>query len=228
MEMVHEFWSHELEVDRLNYGVITLIPKPKEALKIQQYRPICLLNVSYKIITKALMLRFEDCMSRIINRSQNAFIKGRNIMEGVLSLHEIIHDTKRKRKDGVILKLDFEKAYDKISWSFLFESLKQRGFCDQWCAWIKRVVDSGTLSVKINDTVGYYFKSRKGVRQGDPLSPLLFNLAADGLAKMIQTTQRNGLIKGLIREYIKDGVDILQYADDTILCMEDDEEIHRI
>jgi hypothetical protein len=100
MEMVHEFRSHELDVDMLNYGVITLIPKSKEAVKIQQYRPICLLNVSYKIITKALMLRFEDCMSRIINRSQNAFVKGRNIMEGVLSLHEIIHDTKREKRMG--------------------------------------------------------------------------------------------------------------------------------
>jgi hypothetical protein len=76
-------------------------------------------------------------------------------------------------------------------------------------------VTSGTLSVKINGTMGHYFKSRKGVRQGDPLSPLLFNLAADGLEKMIQTAQSNGLIKGLISEYIKDGVAILQYADDT-------------
>jgi hypothetical protein len=79
--------------------------------------------------------------------------------------------TLKGKKDGVILKLDFEKAYDKISWSFLFESLKQRGFCDQWSASIKRVVTSGTLSVKINDTMGHYFKSRKGVRQGDLCLP---------------------------------------------------------
>lgn len=98
--MIHEFWKHELDVDRLNYGVITLIPKIKEASKIQQYRPICLLNVSYKIITKPLMLRFEDCMSRIINKSQNAFIKGRNIMNWVLSLHEILHETRRKKRMG--------------------------------------------------------------------------------------------------------------------------------
>jgi hypothetical protein len=101
MDMIHEFWKHELDVDRLNYGVITLIPKIKEASKIQQYRPICLLNVSYKIITKPLMLRFEDCMSRIINKSQNAFIKGRNIMDGVLNLHEILHETRRKKRMGL-------------------------------------------------------------------------------------------------------------------------------
>jgi hypothetical protein len=224
MEMMQEFWGHELDIDRLNYGVITLLPKLKEAAKIQQYRPICLLNVSYKIITKALMLRFEDCMSKIICVSQNVFIKDRNIMDGVLSLHEILHETKRKNKDGVILKLDFEKAYDKISWSFLFDSMKQRGFCDTWCNWIQQVVCSGTLSVKINDTTGSYFKSRKGVRQGDPLSPLLFNLAADCLAKMVHLAQENNLIKGLIPNIIPKGVAILQYADDTILCMDDEVE----
>jgi hypothetical protein len=73
------------------------------------------------------MLWFEDCMSRIINKSQNAFIKGRNIMD-VLSLHEILHDTKSKKRDGIILKLDFEKANDKISWSFLFEARNKEGF----------------------------------------------------------------------------------------------------
>jgi hypothetical protein len=69
MDMLHDFWAQELNIGRLNYGVITLIPKIKEATEIQQYMPICLLNVSYKIITKALMLRFEDCMNRIINKS---------------------------------------------------------------------------------------------------------------------------------------------------------------
>jgi hypothetical protein len=88
--------------------------------------------------------------------------------------------------------------------------------------WIREVVTSGTISVQINGTVGSYFKSGKGVRQGDPLSPLLFNLAADGLAKMIHKAQENGLVKGLVPEYIEHGLAVLQYADDTILCLEDD------
>jgi hypothetical protein len=128
------------------------------------------------------------------------------------------------REGGIILKLDFEKAYDKINWDFLFEVIKQRGFCDRWCNWVKAVVASGTLSVKINNSRGSYFKSRKGVRLGDPLSPLLFNLAADCLTKMVQTAQRNGLIKGIMNDIIPSGIAILQYADDTILCMEDSAE----
>ena len=81
---------------------------------------------------------------------------------------------------------------------------------------------SGTLSVKVNDSMGSYFKYGKGVRQGDPLSPLLFNIAVDTLSKMIALAQSNKLITGLIPEYIENGVVILQYADDTILCLEDD------
>jgi hypothetical protein len=164
-------------------------------------------------------------MSRIINKCQSVFIKGRNIMDGVMILREIVHDVKVRKKDGVILKLDFEKAYDKISWEFLFEMLKQRGFCESWCKWMREVVSSGTLSVKVNGLMGGYFKCGKGVRQGDPLSPLLFNLAADSLAKMIHKAQENNLIEGLVPEYVQKGIAVLQYADDTILCLKDDLEI---
>jgi len=83
-------------------------------------------------------------------------------------------------------------------------------------------MSSGTLSVKVNDSMGSYFKCGKGVRQGDPLSPLLFNIAADTLSKMISLAQSNKIITRLIPEYIDYGVVILQYADDTILCLEDD------
>lgn len=75
-------------------------------------------------------------MGKIINQSQNAFIKGRNIMDGVTSLHEILHDTKQKGKDGIIAKLDFEKVYNKISWNFLMECLRKIGFNEKWCKWI--------------------------------------------------------------------------------------------
>ena len=163
------------------------------------------------------MLRLEGCLSKIINIAQNAFIKGRNIMEGVMCLHEILHDTRCKKKEGLILKLDFEKAYDKISWTFLMDCLRQRGFDEKWCMWIWDVMTSGTLSVKVNDSIGSYFKCGKGVRQGDPLSPLLFNIAADTLSKMISLAQSNKIITRLIPEYIDNGVVILQYADDTIL-----------
>jgi hypothetical protein len=149
-------------------------------------------------------------------------MKGRNIMNGVLALHEVMHETKKNRMTGVILKLDFEKAYDKVSWEFLFENLRIRGFDKKWCQWMKQVVSGGTLNVKINDKMGAYFTSHKGVKQGDPLSPILFNLVADCLTRMIRKAQDNGLIVGLADNLIPKGVVVLQYADDIIICLKND------
>ena len=90
-----------------------------------------------------------------------------------------------------------KKAYDKVCWEFLFENLKTRGFCETRCAWIRQVVTGGTVCVKLNNQLGPYFVSHKGVRQGDPLSPILFNFAADYLTRMVRQAQRNGMITGL-------------------------------
>jgi hypothetical protein len=87
-----DFHNLNLDIGRFNYGIITLLPKIKEANNIKQYRPICLLNVVYKIFTKALMLRLDKVMGRIINKCQSGFLKDRNIMDGILALHEILHD----------------------------------------------------------------------------------------------------------------------------------------
>jgi len=119
-----DFHNLKLDIGRFNYGIITLLPKCKEANSIKQYRPICLLNIVYKIFTKTLMLRLDKVMGKIINKCQSGFLKDRNIMDDILALHEILHDTRNKKKDGLILKLYFEKAYDKLNWDFLFDCLR--------------------------------------------------------------------------------------------------------
>jgi retron-type reverse transcriptase len=83
-------------------------------------------------------LRLEPLADKIIHKAQYAFIKGRNIMNSVLALHEIMHETKRKKEVGVVLKLDFKKAYDKVHWSFLIKCLHKAGFSETWCNWIKK------------------------------------------------------------------------------------------
>ena len=103
-----------LHIHSLNFGVITLLPKTTDATRIQQYRPICVLNVSFKVFTKVLNNRILKMADKLIGPSQTAFIPVRYIMEGVVILHETIHELHRKKKDGVILKLDFEKAYDNL------------------------------------------------------------------------------------------------------------------
>jgi hypothetical protein len=149
-------------------------------------------------------------------------MKGRNIMTGVMALHEIVHETKKSGDVGIVLKLDFEKAYDKVCWDFLLDGLAIRGFCPKWCTWIKQVVSGGTVFVKLNNKLGPYFMSHKGVRQGDPLSPILFNMVADCLTRMVRKAQFHGLITGLANNLMTGGVAILQYVDDTIFCLKDD------
>lgn len=136
MEMVNDFYENRLDLKRLNYGVISLIPKIKEANSIKNYRPICLINVSFKILTKLLAVRLGTVANKIINDCQTAFIKGRNILDRVLSLHEIVHEMRISKKRGIILKLDFEKAYDKVQWEFLEKVLRGKGFSDKWCRWV--------------------------------------------------------------------------------------------
>jgi hypothetical protein len=99
--------------------IITLLPNIADAARIQPYRPICLLNVSFKIFTKMLNNRILKVADKLIGPSQMTFIPGRYIMEGVVMLHEMIHELHKKRQIGMILKLDFEKAYDKLKWPFI-------------------------------------------------------------------------------------------------------------
>jgi hypothetical protein len=204
--------------------MLILLQKIVDANVIQKYRPICLLQVLHKLITKVATLRVETYMGKLISSRQTAFIKGRNMMDGVMSLHEILHEAKRKKQQGVVLKLDFEKAYDKVDWDYLMKCISQKGFCEEWCAKINSILRNGTLCVKINNTREKIFGSRRGVRQGDPFSPFQFNVAAEGLAKMIQQAQSASLVTGLVPHLIENGVVSLQYADDTIILVQDDME----
>jgi hypothetical protein len=103
--------------------------------------------------------------------TQTTFISGRNILQGVVILHETIHEIKRKKEKGVILKLDFEKAYDKVSWPFLLKVLERKQFPKKWIDWIHKVISGGRVGIKINGESREKFRTYNGVRQGDPLSP---------------------------------------------------------
>jgi hypothetical protein len=124
--------------------------------------------------------------------------------------------------DGVLLKIDFEKAYDKVNWSFLQQTLRMKGFDPKWCEWVQRFIEKGSVGINVNNDIGHYFQTKKGLRQGDPLSPNLFNIVADMLAILIARAKEDGQVSGLIPHLVDGGVSILQYADDTIIFMEND------
>jgi hypothetical protein len=104
--LFQDFYAGTLNIERLNYGLVTLIPKVPNAADIKAFRPICLLNVYYKIITKVLTNRLASCINKVVSESQYGFIKGKYIMDGVVSLHEIIHEVKKETEWG-----DFQSGF---------------------------------------------------------------------------------------------------------------------
>jgi hypothetical protein len=104
----------------------------------------------------------------------------------------------RRKLDGVILKIDFEKAYDKVKWHFVKQVLQMKGFSLKWYQWIDIIIKGGHVAIKINDQVGLNFQTKKGLRQGDPLSPLLFNTVVDMLAILINHAKSGGQIDGVV------------------------------
>jgi hypothetical protein len=119
LDILNGFALGRVDIARLNFGILSLLPKVPGVDNIKQYRPIALINMIFKLVSKAFACRLSPVAHRNISQSQTAFIKGRFIQDGPLALHEIIHELKSKNLPAVLLKLDFEKAYDIVNWQFL-------------------------------------------------------------------------------------------------------------
>jgi hypothetical protein len=127
VDLFDDFYKGKLDLYRLNCALGTLILKVGEATDMKQFRPISLLNCSFKIFSKILTLRLSAIVQRIVAPNQSAFIKGKYNLESVVVAHEI-HSINKSVEQGIVLKLDYEKAYDRVSWYFLFDMLQARNF----------------------------------------------------------------------------------------------------
>jgi hypothetical protein len=152
--MFQEFYIGTLVMSRLNYGVITLIPKVVGATDIRQLREITVINVILRILSKVCASRIAPIFERLTHPHQFAFLKGRLIHDGVLALHEIVHEVMARRQKSVFLKLDFRKVYDCLDWSFLRQVLLRRVLDDRMICWIMQLEMSRSTAININGDIG--------------------------------------------------------------------------
>ncbi|KAM2004953.1 hypothetical protein FF1_000090 [Malus domestica] len=224
LRVLEEFYENGIINAVTNETYICLIPKKPDSVKLRDYRPISLVTSLYKIVTKVLANRLKEVMGSTISPSQGAFVKGRQILDAVLVSNEVVEEVRQKKEEGLVFKIDFEKAYDHVDWSFLEDVLLRKGFGFRWRKWMLGCLGTANFSVLINGRPRGKFKASRGLRQGDPLSPFLFTLVVDVLSRMIEKAQGNHLIKGL--RVGVDNVEIshLQFADDTIFFLNGHEE----
>ncbi|KAH1073528.1 hypothetical protein J1N35_025856 [Gossypium stocksii] len=174
---------------RINRTLLVLIPKVFGAETINQYRPIILCNVLYKFITKTIVIRLRQAMQKLFKQNQSSFIAGRNISDNI-----VIHTMKssKGKKGWMVIKVDLEKAYDKIRWDFLKDTLIDAGFPMALVSIIMQCVTSYSLQLFWNGSLSEEFKPSRGVRQGDPLSPYLFVLGMERLGHLIEASVEKG------------------------------------
>jgi hypothetical protein len=189
LDFFHTGWI----LPNYNANNVILIPKTSNEDSIEQYRPIAMVNFKFKVISKILAYRLALNMPSFISMEQMGFIKGRNIKDCVCLASEAANLLHNKVYGGnLALKIDITKTFETLEWPFLMMVLRSFGFCDKFFNWIETILKSATLSISINVKMHGYFNCTRDVRQGDPLSSLLFCIAEEVLSRNISKLVADG------------------------------------
>ena len=198
------FFGGNVNLESVNSSFITSVPKHNNPESVNDFRPISLLNSSLKLLTKILADRLEQVILQLIHRYRYGFIRSRTIQDCLAWCFEFIHQCHQSRREIVILKLDFEKAFDTVEHNTILSLMQHMGilsvmqhmgFPDTWIHCIRLIFSSGTLAVLLNGVPRKKIYCKRGVRQGDSLSPLLFVLAVYLLQAIINKAASLSLLR---------------------------------
>jgi len=206
-------------------AIITLIHKKGNKKQLKNYRPISLTNTDYKVLAFALSIRLQTVLDKVIGTQQTAYIKGRFIGQNIRSVLDIIEYTDREQIPGLMLCLDFHKAFDSLEWNFMISVLKKFHFGTSFIKWIHLLYDQPIAKIKVNGWISEPIRQTRGIRQGCPVSAMAFILCTEILATAIID---NDKIEGILLPSSKgDKVThkASQYADDTTVFLKDEYQV---
>jgi hypothetical protein len=200
-----------------NYVFLSLIPKDKGAKTFNKFHPISLCNIGYKLITKVIANRLKNILPKIIPENQRGFIHGRQLVDSFTLVQEAIQSSLHQKEKGMVVKLDLENDFDRIRHNFLLDVLHKLGFGSRFINWIRAYILEPWITPQVNGRAADFFKASRGLRQGCPLSPLLFVLQASILSFYLDKKQQDHEIIGLsIARGVKK-INHALFADDTLL-----------
>ncbi|EEE51789.1 hypothetical protein OsJ_33245 [Oryza sativa Japonica Group] len=212
--------------DSWNDTVVVLIPKVPNPERIKDLRPISLCNVVYKIASKVLANRLKPLLSEIISPIQIAFVPQRMITDNILLAYELTHFLKTKRRGSVgfaAVKQGMSKAYDRVEWGFLEKMMLKLGFDRNWVFIVMKCVTSVTYRIKVNGEFTEQINPTGGLRQGDPISPYLFFICAEGFSTLLNAAEERGDLSVIKVCQNAPSINHLLFADDSLLLLKTDE-----
>ena len=214
--MICDAWNVKILPSSTRTSILSTIHKADEKYLLKNYRPLSLTNCDYKIAAFVFANRMQTVISSIINDDQVAYIKGRYIGTTIRNLTDIYEYCEESNEPGALINIDFQKAFDSVEHNFMFSVMKKINFGDNFIQWIQILYNESKFKVKNNGWLSKDYKMTRGIRQGCPVSCLLFLLVVEVMSTKIRKSNN---VKGI--KIDKTEYKIAQFADDATISVTD-------